>query len=975
MMDEEFLHGLLMAETVEQAVERIRVARYSMDSVRDQLIDIADGLALERPAEAKIASYLASHLTKLVALQEWRDKPHLTNSQNELLRLVSGEPEWPRVLSMLRQHQDELSPDIMIALVSWHADLARQAVPPAYNGLAIVLAAGVLIGGDARGWAHMVYARHCEAARPDRALKHYEKSVEIMDRDGDEGQSTVALTALQSFCHRHGIWPNQVRQAEPAVDGIVALPVLETRAASLRATGRFREALEQLNRMIPLCQEIHDVEREVRILNDRGLVNEDLGSFVVAEADYRRASELARLMGNERWLSISLTNLAANALKRGQSSKAVSAYVSLMKAADSAGNPSRMVSTRNNLATALADKGDSQSALELYQDVVSRTHKGDRSARIAWAGIARACSDLGSDDEAKLAAQMLLLDWAEGGDFEALLLYLLSPGSDYNDEGDRRLADASINELIRRGDAPAAGVLAGRFAEELRTAGDPLGALEKLERVLVAFDEVRSLMPSLIWIDHVAAEIEVDLQRVPAALNRLRVALAQVEARVATVETVAEGDWLIENARSLYVTLIHTLLDIGGDAAVAEAFQLVEASKSMALTDRRGDGPAGIRRKIPTPQDAVDAVGGQTHHALLAFFEDDESICAFLVDKRQAVPRVLRFEASSALARQAASELSDLFNGDITRLPPPKFSLERVLSSPMTDFERLMSALGPLAEELDPDTVAVCVVTSIALEGLPLHAIRDRSGRRLIERVGVYYQPSVVSFIETALSPTPVDAGRIVTAGVAAIDDGRSTNNIEGDAKFFESVAVKFRSLVGTEVTPSALRSLLSDADIAHITCHGFVDRRDPLGSGLLVSDGSTRPAGNIDRVPVLDRSKFQLTARDLLGVSLNCGLLTLRACSTARGSNAQVENEVGTLLRAFQLAGCRTIVSALWNVDQNSSLALLGRFYRHYIGSHEPAWAAMALAMRAFIEEGGEHTNVYHWAPFIVSGDWRRAT
>jgi CHAT domain-containing protein len=39
-------------------------------------------------------------------------------------------------------------------------------------------------------------------------------------------------------------------------------------------------------------------------------------------------------------------------------------------------------------------------------------------------------------------------------------------------------------------------------------------------------------------------------------------------------------------------------------------------------------------------------------------------------------------------------------------------------------------------------------------------------------------------------------------------------------------------------------------------------------------------------------------------------------------------KEELGTLTRVLQAAGCRTVISTLWNVDQRSSLSLFARFY-----------------------------------------------
>jgi CHAT domain-containing protein len=58
--------------------------------------------------------------------------------------------------------------------------------------------------------------------------------------------------------------------------------------------------------------------------------------------------------------------------------------------------------------------------------------------------------------------------------------------------------------------------------------------------------------------------------------------------------------------------------------------------------------------------------------------------------------------------------------------------------------------------------------------------------------------------------------------------------------------------------------------------------------------------------------------------------------------------------------------------VDQRSSLALFENFYRAYLRDGLSACDAMAVAQRAFLDGGGSHAHLYHWAAYMVSGDWR---
>jgi CHAT domain-containing protein len=81
---------------------------------------------------------------------------------------------------------------------------------------------------------------------------------------------------------------------------------------------------------------------------------------------------------------------------------------------------------------------------------------------------------------------------------------------------------------------------------------------------------------------------------------------------------------------------------------------------------------------------------------------------------------------------------------------------------------------------------------------------------------------------------------------------------------------------------------------------------------------------------------------------------------------------EVSTVSRIFQQAGCRSVISTLWNVDQRSSLAFFGRFYYLYFERRMAACDAIATVQREFIRRADEWNHPYHWSAYSLSGDWR---
>ena len=100
----------------------------------------------------------------------------------------------------------------------------------------------------------------------------------------------------------------------------------------------------------------------------------------------------------------------------------------------------------------------------------------------------------------------------------------------------------------------------------------------------------------------------------------------------------------------------------------------------------------------------------------------------------------------------------------------------------------------------------------------------------------------------------------------------------------------------------------------------------------------------------------------------LSADLVTLSACETALGLEAQGEGLLG-LTRAFHYAGARTVLSSLWSVSDRSTAELMRRFYAH-LGAGKPKDLALAAAQRDLL--AGPFRHPYHWAAFQLDGDWR---
>ena len=114
------------------------------------------------------------------------------------------------------------------------------------------------------------------------------------------------------------------------------------------------------------------------------------------------------------------------------------------------------------------------------------------------------------------------------------------------------------------------------------------------------------------------------------------------------------------------------------------------------------------------------------------------------------------------------------------------------------------------------------------------------------------------------------------------------------------------------------------------------------------------------------------LQASEIVQLRFDADLVVLSACDTAVGP-LQGQEGIANLSRAFLLAGARTVVSTLWQIDDSSSLFLMKHFYAH-LSANRSAASALTAAKRDMLRTFGRKALPYQWAGFTIEGAAGRA-
>jgi CHAT domain-containing protein len=271
---------------------------------------------------------------------------------------------------------------------------------------------------------------------------------------------------------------------------------------------------------------------------------------------------------------------------------------------------------------------------------------------------------------------------------------------------------------------------------------------------------------------------------------------------------------------------------------------------------------------------------------------------------------------------------------------------------------------------VNDDAEHLIVAAHGPLHGFPFAAFINGTTTLPRTTTAVTHVPSL-SVLALALSRSRDNARPQTFAAYAvtsADDEDRESFECVLDEVAFAAATVRAS---GPAASKSAVVRALETVDVLHLTCHGLFDDADPLGSGLLLGNGTDRPP----RAPRTtdERDSFVLTARELLDTESRCRLVALQACSSGVQQERNLGDEFEGLIRALLYSGVSTVIVSLWNVDRDSSNAAFRVFYREWLGTGVPvgvAWQRAQVALR----DGGEPAwrHPYHWAPFACIGDFR---
>lgn len=311
---------------------------------------------------------------------------------------------------------------------------------------------------------------------------------------------------------------------------------------------------------------------------------------------------------------------------------------------------------------------------------------------------------------------------------------------------------------------------------------------------------------------------------------------------------------------------------------------------------------------------------------------------------------------TSALAQAAWDVARDSRLGPLARspfgdLPPAERSrlrftlchrfLQRELDHCLPDLARV--ALSPLADWLAREGVRrLTLVPCGALGVLPLTTtavmVSSEDGAALAETTLVErFAASIAPSVRSLLPAAPASSARAsARSGVYAL--GNPATGARREALWWGGEEARALAMLdqptGRYVTQDqANRAWLLEAFekalIVDVACHGMFDYRDPLRSRLILARGEA-----------LTLADALSGAVDMRGLRL----LMLSACQSGIGDVRGARDEMHSLAVGMLQAGARSVLAALWPVDDRATYLLMTQFAREWLPHRETEPPAQAL-------------------------------
>ena len=750
-----------------------------------------------------------------------------------------------------------------------------------------------------------------------RAKEHYEKAIAIAEKIGDRETEPTCYGDLARIFKSLGEYVSAKEQYEKAIAIAEKIGDRETEAkcyANLGIIFHFLgedvKAIEHCEKGLAIEEKIGNKGEEARSYLNLGVISSSLGEYVKAKEYYEETLAIVEKNGDRRLEATCYADLGEILTSIGKYVKAKQHFVKALAIAEKIGDRRIEARVYGSLGNLVKSLGEFFKAKEHYEIAAAIAEKiGDREIEArSYVNLARTVYYLDEHAKAKefLEKALVLLRKYGNSEDETFCYFLLSV-------------------LM---------FLEGNMSEFKSNAFVSMEKIEAIRRLQVndkfkisyfdrMFNEYQILGPVLFDANFPHEALYAEEYRRARALTDLMAARYSVENEIPVspqtwdyIESIVKKEC---NCDCLYISYY---------------------KPSINLWVVKADNPLISRQiKVKDVNGSVIEVADLLSRAI---YREVLCLAPEQCEDRSWFP-------SNAYREQGCERLT----GEEDEVENQPLEL-----TPACLYKMI---IAPVADSLDKPEVII--VPDRHLYKVPFAALEDKDGKCLSETFRIRIVPSLTTL--KLIQDSPADyhsqsgalivgdphVGEVSYNGILQRVSRLPFANKEAEiiGKLFGT-----QPLLGKQATKQAVLQNIHSVSLIHFACHGNAER----GEILLA------PPPLSDRKPPQEED-YLLTMENISKVQLRAKLVVLSCCHSAKGQIG-AEGVVG-IARAFLGSGARSVLAALWAIEDKATEQFMSRFYENLVRG-ESASESLQQAMKWMRENG--FSKVSQWAPFMLIGD-----
>ena len=347
--------------------------------------------------------------------------------------------------------------------------------------------------------------------------------------------------------------------------------------------------------------------------------------------------------------------------------------------------------------------------------------------------------------------------------------------------------------------------------------------------------------------------------------------------------------------------------------------------------------------------------------AVLAYFVGDRNTHAWLLSRTElrhaTLPGRARLQQGVSAAVAARGGASGASGGNLGSMllgrlldGIPETRMLVLADSPLSNLPFATLSVPGAAGEMLVDRFVLGYAPSLALAMEKIQSVKTRNTRVAVISDPVYAADDRRLSVGrndasgTLRSPPPPSPNKLTRLPYSAMEASAVTKSFGSDGTI---------QLSGFEATVARVMQLPSDElAVLHFATHAQARRDTPEQSALYLSEYT--PDGAL-------LTSSRLTANDISRSGLRADVVVLSGCATGDGSSLRGEGVLG-LTYGFLANGSRSVVAALWPIEDASTARFMKEFYGAY---RESGRAADALRTAQLRTRGTSAAAV--WSSFVV--------